>query len=82
MEGRAACVASYREFVQTATIHHYHETEPEIDVVGDTAVATYRFAITYSIDTTDFDESGWDLFVFVRAGQTWQAIWRTIVPAQ
>ncbi|MDR7420135.1 MAG: DUF4440 domain-containing protein, partial [Armatimonadota bacterium] len=30
VEGRAACVASYREFVQSARIHHYHETEPEV----------------------------------------------------
>jgi ketosteroid isomerase-like protein len=80
--GRAACVASYAEFVGAAVIHDYHETEPDVHVVGDTAVATYRFSIAYSIDTTDFEEAGWDLFVFARSGDAWQAVWRTIVPAQ
>src|SRR5688572_10312102 len=53
-EGRAACVASYKEFIESATVHEYHESEPEVHIVGDTAVATYRYEIVYTMDTTDF----------------------------
>jgi ketosteroid isomerase-like protein len=81
VEGREACVASFGEFAHSARIHHYHATEPDVHVVGGTAVATCRFAITYAIDTTDFQESGWDVWVFARTGETWQAVWRTIIPA-
>jgi uncharacterized protein (TIGR02246 family) len=81
VEGRDACVASYGELVGSARIHHYHATEPHVHVVGDAAVATYRYAITYAVDTTDFQEAGWDVWVFARVGAAWQAIWRTIVPA-
>ncbi|MDR7545230.1 MAG: nuclear transport factor 2 family protein [Armatimonadota bacterium] len=81
VEGRDTCVASYGEFVAGTRIHHYHATDPDVHVVGDAAVATYRYAITYSIDTTDFQEVGWDVWVFVRVSGAWQAIWRTVVPA-
>ncbi len=81
VEGREGCVASYGEFAHSARIHHYDATEPDVHVVGKTAVATSRFAITYSIDTTDFQDSGWDVWVFARTGETWQAVWRTTIPA-
>jgi ketosteroid isomerase-like protein len=78
-EGRDACIASYRKFMEDATVHQYHETKPDIHVVGDTAVATYRFQILYTMGTTDFDESGWDVFVFNRTAGDWRAVWRTLV---
>jgi uncharacterized protein (TIGR02246 family) len=81
VEGRAACVESYREFLETATLQRYHQGYPDIHIIGDTAVATYRFEIIYTIDTTDFQESGWDVFVFARASGAWLAVWRTVVPA-
>ena len=81
VEGRSACVESYREFVQSATVQRYHESSPDIDIVGDTAVATYRFEIVYTIDTTDFQEAGRDVFVFARSAGTWLAVWRTVIPA-
>jgi hypothetical protein len=81
VEGRAACVGSYAEFVQSATVQRYHQSDPDIHIVGDAAVATYRFEIIYTIDTTDFRESGWDVFVFARSAGTWLAVWRTVIPA-
>ena len=47
--GREASVNSYRDFCDQATIHDFKQSDPEIDVFGSTAVATYRFEIPYEI---------------------------------
>jgi uncharacterized protein (TIGR02246 family) len=80
-EGRAACIESYREFVETATLQRYRQGDPDIHVVGETAVAAYRFEIIYTIDTTDFQEAGWDVFMFARTSGAWLAVWRTVIPS-
>jgi uncharacterized protein (TIGR02246 family) len=79
--GRDACVKSYADFVGQARVHEYLEGAPSIDVWNDTAVATYRYDITYEMDSTVFRESGWDLFVFSRDRGRWLAVWRTLIPA-
>ena len=37
--GREACVDTYRHFLGAATVIHYKELDPAIDVFGATAVA-------------------------------------------
>ncbi|UCC72218.1 MAG: nuclear transport factor 2 family protein [Gemmatimonadota bacterium] len=79
--GRDACVASYRDFTAQAAVHEYQEEDPTIDVWGDTAVASYMFRIDYEIGGERYKESGFDLFVFLREGGNWRAVWRTLLPA-
>jgi ketosteroid isomerase-like protein len=79
-EGRDACVKSYKDFRSQAIIHDLHEEDAAIDVFGDTAIATYRFEITYEMNGKTFSESGRDVFIFVREEEGWQAVWRTVVP--
>ncbi len=79
MQGREACVASYQEFCRQATIHNFSESEPAIDVCGNTAVAIYRFEIDYEMNQQTFQETGRDLFVFTREAGEWRAVWRTIL---
>ena len=71
---------SYKDFRSQAIIHDPHEEDAAIDVFGDTAIATYRFEITYEMNGKTFNESGRDIFIFVREEEGWQAVWRTVVP--
>lgn len=79
-EGREACVRSYQEFTDNATVRRLDELDPQVDVVGDTAVVTYRFEISYEMGGETQHDAGRDVFVLVRsAAGAWQAVWRTVV---
>jgi uncharacterized protein (TIGR02246 family) len=78
-EGRDECVQSYVEFAGQATVHSLEEYGVTVDVVGDTAVVTYGFTIDYDLDGQPYRDRGTDLYVLTRAGEGWQAIWRTLV---
>jgi uncharacterized protein (TIGR02246 family) len=78
--GRDACVASYKEFLAQASVHTYEESDVTVDVYSNTAVLTYRFAITYSMEETRYADTGYDIFVFVREDGAWRAAWRTLAP--
>jgi hypothetical protein len=82
LEGRAACVDSFRDFCASATVHDFRTSGPSVDVFGETAVATYSFEIEYGLGSESFSESGRDMWVFVRDQERWLAVWRTIVPAK
>jgi uncharacterized protein (TIGR02246 family) len=81
VEGRAACVQSYVDFLGSATVHEYAESDHHIDVWGDTAVASYRFVMTWEMGGKHYREAGHDLFVFSREHGHWRAVWRTLQSA-
>jgi hypothetical protein len=78
--GREAVIAGYREFIDGATIHGYDEVGERADVAGDTAVVTYRWMIDYTMGGERLVESGVDLFVLTRQGETWLVTWRLLLP--
>jgi hypothetical protein len=80
VQGRDACLETYRQFLALATIHGYQEDEPVIHVFDDTAVATIRFEIDYELESGRFQETGHDIVVLKRDGGTWLVAWRTLVP--
>ncbi len=77
--GREACVQSYVDFIQQARVSAYQQTEPEIHVLIDAAVASYNWEIAYSLDQKNHRERGGDIFVFVRAEEKWMAVWRAVL---
>jgi uncharacterized protein (TIGR02246 family) len=79
VEGREAVVRSYEEYIHHARTHSFEEQEHAIDVFGDTAVVTYRFAIRYTRNDEDAEreESGQEIIVLRRGAGGWKAIWRT-----
>lgn len=80
VHGRDACIASYEAFCRVAQIKRFEPRVAEIDVFGETAVATYRYRIVYGMDDEDYDETGGELLVFVLDddGQ-WRVAWRTML---
>lgn len=82
-EGREACVKSYENFVSQATVGEFVQTDLVMDIWGNTAVATYRFEVSYKINGRRHGDSGRDLFVLVREDGRWWAVWRTMItPSQ
>jgi ketosteroid isomerase-like protein len=82
VQGRAACVDSYREFMDRATIERYEEAVPVVDVWGDTAVATYRWEMAWTAEGTADDEAGHDIVVLRRSSrdgvEAWRVVWRAV----
>jgi len=78
--GKDGCVQSYVDFVRQAAIKECTLSKPDIDVAGDTAVATYSWQMTYALNGEEYRESGVDLFVFAKSAGRWLAVWRAMLP--
>ena len=79
IRGRDALVASFVEFCENARVIEYEESDENIDVIGDCAVATFRFRMLYERATYREASFGRDLWVFRKQGDRWIAVWRTMM---
>lgn len=79
VHGRDPCIASYEAFAREAKVRRFEPETAEIDVFGDTAVATYRYRIVYEIGGRNYDENGGELLVFLREMDGWRVAWRTML---
>lgn len=81
--GRGAFVQSYRDYDQAARTLDFATGEPQVDVVGDVAVAVTPFDVVYEVRGRRHRESGHDILVFSRLHGKWMVVWRTmqITPA-
>jgi hypothetical protein len=78
--GKQACVDSYKSFADRAVVREFEESEHQIDIWGETAVASYRVDIIYEMNGQEHRDSGIDLYVFIQQYGRWLAVWRTIIP--
>jgi Domain of unknown function (DUF4440) len=81
IEGAQACAQGYEQFARQATVESYSESDASVDVNGSTAVVSYRYELTYTMEGTHYRDTGLDLYVFTHEDGRWQAVWRTLVPA-
>ncbi|MBF0540020.1 MAG: hypothetical protein HQK91_01035 [Nitrospirae bacterium] len=51
LEGRDACVASWKNFTQISKINYWKEIDPKIEIFGDNnlAIVTYYFDMSFEI---------------------------------
>lgn len=82
VRGRDAYVQSYRDYDQAATTLEFSMGEPQVDVVGDVAVAVTPFDVVYELDGTRHHEKGQNILVFSRRQGEWAVVWRTDVAAE
>ncbi len=80
--GNDAMMASFADFCTNAELHDYSESDLQVDVTGDSAVATFAFKMVYARDGRTYCSTGRDLWVFSRAHETWIATWRTMLDMQ
>lgn len=79
MQGRDPCVQSYRKFATHATVLELNTSMMQVNCWGETAVASYRFEITYRRGGKELKEAGREIFVLIRENRKVQAVWRTMV---
>jgi ketosteroid isomerase-like protein len=77
--GRDSFIAGFVEFCAGAEMEEYGESDLQVDVTGDTAVASYLFDMIYERSGARYQAKGRDLWVFGRHDGTWLAVWRTIL---
>lgn len=78
-EGREPVLAGFREFCDGARVLRFDESDRQVHVVHNVAVASFAFDITYERGGLKHRGTGRDLWVFSRSGGTWLAVWRTMV---
>lgn len=78
-EGRDAFLAGFRDFCENAVVHEFDEYEYQVDVAGDTAVVTYRYAMIYEREGRKNEATGRDLWIFQWQRGEWLAVWRTML---
>lgn len=80
--GRDACVASYRDFVGGATIHHFEDAPAHVDVTAAAAVAVVPYEIDYEIPSGRWRGAGKEVLVLEERGAEWLVVWRLLLPGE
>jgi len=79
--GGDLCANSYAQFLAAAVVNECTLAEPAIDMFGDSALATYAWDMTYTLNGKRYKETGYDVFAFARRpGAEWKAVWRAMLP--
>jgi hypothetical protein len=80
LEGVRAVIDSFQAFIRNARVHSFRDSEMQIDVWEETAMASYRFDMRYEYDGVTYDEAGRELWLFVRVDKRWRLSWRHQIP--
>jgi ketosteroid isomerase-like protein len=78
IKGREAYVQSYRDYDTVAKTLQFNIEEPQIDIIGDTAVTICPFDVTYELKGKIYHERGSDILILVRKNSDWRVVWRTM----
>ena len=79
IRGVEAFLAGFKDFCEHARVESFRESDHHADIVGETAVASFRFDIIYERDGGRYRSTGRDLWVFARQQEGWRAVWRTML---
>lgn len=73
LEGRDACIASWKRFVEAAKIHYWKEIDPRVQIYGNDrfAVVTYYFDMSFDIGGQTIKLGGRDMFTLVNEDGKW-----------
>jgi hypothetical protein len=74
LEGQKACFDGWAGFCRRAKITCWRETDPKIQVYGDSAVVTYYYHLSLEIEGREMEMAGRDMFVLIRENENWIAV--------
>jgi hypothetical protein len=80
--GRDAFIAGFEEFCNSAKLHSFKDDDHQVDVIGGTAVTSFRYEMVYEREGSTYRATGRDLWVFARHEANWLAVWRTMLELQ
>jgi ketosteroid isomerase-like protein len=79
VKGRTLLVESFVQMCANVRVHGFEESDRQVDVFGDTAVASFAFVLVYEREGQKYRSTGRDLWVFSRDGAAWRAVYRTML---
>ncbi|MCK4574429.1 MAG: nuclear transport factor 2 family protein [candidate division Zixibacteria bacterium] len=71
LEGGQTCVASWKEFAELVEIVSWNETDPNIQIYGDTAVVTYYYELIGRMNDKPAEMCGRDMMTLVKENGRW-----------
>ena len=76
VEGRDACVAGWKAFVEATRIHYWKEIDPKVQLYGDGkfAVVTYYWDMSYDMAGETVNTGGRDMFALVNERGKWWVV--------
>ncbi len=77
--GRDKLIAGFEEFCTNARVIEYTESDHQIEIIGNSAVVSFRFDMLYERPKYRERSQGRDLWVFQCEAGGWVAVWRTMV---
>jgi len=81
VEGKAACIQSYRDFMGVAKMLAYDEEEPDLIPFAGFVMANYGWRIDYEMNGTNFHDEGRDWLALEKQDGGWRINWRLTLPA-
>lgn len=74
VRGKAELLRGAQSWLQTTNIRSYQMLDPQVQVMGDTALLTYYYTVSLARGGQDLTEGGKASVVFVKQGSTWRAM--------
>jgi hypothetical protein len=74
LDGGAACIAGWKAFSNAARIHRWEETDPIINIYGDSAVVAYYYDMSFDMSGQTINMNGRDMLFFVKENGRWWAV--------
>jgi hypothetical protein len=74
LEGKMACFDGWAGFCRRAIITYWKETDPKIQVYGDSAVVTYYYQLSLEMEGQNMDMAGRDMFVLIKEDEQWMVV--------
>jgi uncharacterized protein (TIGR02246 family) len=73
LEGREACVAGWKAFVQATKIHYWKVLDPKVELFGENkfAIVTYYFDMSFDMGGQTITIGGRDMFALVNENGKW-----------
>ena len=72
--GQKACLASWKSFTETATIHSWRELEPNVEIHGDAAIVSYLYELDCEVGVQRLRLEGRDLVFLMKEGDKWWVV--------
>jgi ketosteroid isomerase-like protein len=82
IQGRESFLAGFRDFSQNSRILEFNEIDQQVDVVGETAVVSFRYEMVYEQNAKSSRAVGRDVWVFEKQESAWLAVWRTMLETE
>jgi hypothetical protein len=79
IEGREACIETYRDFSERAIVETYTEDPAWIGVWTNTAVASYAWDMTWTDDEGFHASSGQDVLTLAKEEGAWRVVGRMLL---